>query len=78
LCKRNQNTAQMETSEKVQFEILFTKYLTWKSSQSNQTDGYEYEKSFSDFCEQFNKELFKLAVEETSDEKKKLLLVMGK
>jgi hypothetical protein len=60
----------METKEKAQFEALYMQYLTWKSSQQDQTDGYEFEKSFIDFCSEFNKSLFELSIEINSGEKK--------
>ena len=50
----------METGEKVQFEVSYTKYLDWKTSQFGQTDGFEYERSFAEFCKKFNKGLFEL------------------
>ena len=61
----------METTEKAQFEALYIKYLAWKTSQSTQTDGYEYERSFVEFCEIFNKELFELSINTADIEKKK-------
>lgn len=54
----------METEEK-QFKALFAKYLAWKDSQQHQTDGYVYEKSFVEFAQQFNKELFQLSLQST-------------
>jgi len=61
----------METTEKAEFEALYGKYLTWKSSQSDQTSGYEYESSFASFCEEFNKSLFELSLETPTDGQKK-------
>jgi hypothetical protein len=61
----------MESTERAEFEALYGKYLTWKSSQSNQTSGYEYESSFALFCEDFNKSLFELSLESPSIEVKK-------
>jgi|GEM_PF-1331300 len=61
----------METTERAEFEALYGKYLTWKSSQSNQMSGYEYERSFASFCEEFNKSLFELSVETETDGQKK-------
>ena len=52
----------METEE-AQFKALFAKYLAWKDSQQTQTDGYVYEKSFVEFTQQFNKELFELSLD---------------
>ncbi len=64
----------MENEESA-FRALFAKYLAWKESQHQQTDGYVYEKSFVDFVQQFNKELFELSLHspevENSTRKKK-------
>lgn len=69
--KNNQSLSDMEDKEKAEFEALYAKYLTWKTSQENQSDGYEYERSFVEFCKEFNKELFELCVQDASAEKKK-------
>lgn len=61
----------MEDKEKAEFEALYAKYLTWKTSQEGQTDGYEYERSFVEFCKEFNKGLFELSVDDASAEKKR-------
>ena len=57
----------METEE-TQFKALFAKYLAWKDSQHSQTDGYVYEKSFVEFAQQFNKELFELSLQSQASE----------
>jgi hypothetical protein len=57
----------METEE-AQFKALFAKYLAWKDSQQSQTDGYVYEKSFVEFAQQFNQELFQLSLQSKADE----------
>ncbi|MFT6202945.1 MAG: hypothetical protein ACI9V1_001262 [Spirosomataceae bacterium] len=31
----------MEDKDKAEFEALYAKYLIWKSSQENQTGGYD-------------------------------------
>lgn len=69
--KNNQSLSDMEDKEKAEFETLYAKYLIWKMSQENQTDGYEYERSFVEFCKEFNKGLFELSVQDASSEKKK-------
>lgn len=50
-------------NEEAQFKALFAKYLAWKASQQSQSDGYVYEKSFVDFVQGFNKELFELSLQ---------------
>lgn len=63
----------METEE-AQFKVLFAKYLAWKASQENQTDGYIYEKSFVEFAQEFTKELLELSLQskpEQASRKKK-------
>ena len=54
--------------EEAQFKALFAKYLAWKESQQSQTDGYIYEKSFVDFAQAFNKELFELSLQSNEAE----------
>jgi hypothetical protein len=56
----------MENEESA-FKVVFAKYLAWKESQQGQTDGYVYEKSFVEFAQQFNKELFQLSVQSKVD-----------
>ena len=66
-------------NEESQFRALFAKYLSWKASQQQQTDGYAYEQSFVEFAQGFTKELFELSVEPEeglqSARKKKFKLV---
>jgi hypothetical protein len=50
-------------NEESQFRALFAKYLAWKASQQQQTDGYAYEQSFVEFAQGFTKELFELSVQ---------------
>ena len=57
----------MENDEAA-FKVLFTKYLAWKESQQHQTDGYIYEKSFVEFIQGFNQELFELSLQGKEDE----------
>ncbi len=69
----------METQE-AEFRALYAKYLAWKESQQNQTDGYVYEKSFVDFVQEFNRELFELSLqtgEEEAGRKKKVQTSLG-
>lgn len=49
--------------EEAEFKALFAKYLAWKASQENQSDGYMYEKSFVEFAQEFTKELLKLSLQ---------------
>ncbi|MFT6477750.1 MAG: hypothetical protein ACI9V1_000770 [Spirosomataceae bacterium] len=39
--QNDQCLSDMEDTDKAKFEALYTKYLIWKSSQENQTDGYD-------------------------------------
>jgi hypothetical protein len=39
--QNDQCLSDMEDKEKAKFEALYAKYLIWKSSQENQTDGYD-------------------------------------
>jgi hypothetical protein len=69
----------METQE-AEFRALYAKYIAWKESQQNQTDGYVYEKSFVDFVQEFNKELFELSLQNKEEEvsrKKKVQTSLG-
>ncbi len=62
-------------NEEAEFKALYAQFVTWKRSQESQQDGYEYEKSFAQFCQQFNKQLLELATRdkatETQEAKKK-------
>jgi hypothetical protein len=60
----------METQEQ-EFQALYSKFLDWQKSQEGQTDGFEYEHSFIEFCHNFNKELLLLATKPTAEESKK-------
>jgi hypothetical protein len=60
----------METQKK-EFQALYTKFLDWQQSQEGQTDGFEYEYSFIEFCRNFNKELLLLATKPIEEEPKK-------
>jgi hypothetical protein len=60
----------METQEK-EFQALYSKFLEWQASQATQTDGFEYERSFIEFCRLFNKELLLIASKPLADEPKK-------
>lgn len=67
----------METTEKQQFEVLYTQYLEWKTGQISQTDGYEFERSFHEFCQIFNAKLFELSVSSESSKKKGHIKLRG-
>ncbi len=47
--------------EEAEFKALYEQFVAWKQSQQGQQDGYAYEKSFADFCQQFNQQLLELA-----------------
>lgn len=50
----------MQTQEE-EFRLIYNQFLSWKTSQIGQKDGYEYERSFVEFCQTMNKELFILS-----------------
>ncbi len=50
--------------EEAEFKALYEQFVAWKRSQQDQQDGYKYEKSFAEFCQQFNKQLLELATVE--------------
>ena len=49
----------MKILTRSEFGNLYEDYKNWASSQKDQTDGYEYEKSFDDFLQSMGKKLFK-------------------
>jgi hypothetical protein len=49
----------MQTPE--EFCLIYNQFLSWKTSQRGQKDGFEYERSFAELCQTMNKELFALA-----------------
>lgn len=53
-------------NEEAAFKALFAKYLAWKASQQDQTDGYEYERSFLEFTRLMNKELLEMSISDTN------------
>ena len=50
------------------FSSLYEEFAAWQVSQSGQTDGYEYERSFDEFVRQMNSRLFQMAVDEAAAE----------
>jgi hypothetical protein len=58
------------TKEDAAFKALQEQYLSWKSSQENQTNGYEYERSFVEFSRKMSETLFNLSVEDENVQKK--------
>jgi hypothetical protein len=59
--------------EEIEFQALYAKFSAWKTSQSNQVDGYEYERSFVEFCRDLNKDLLLIATQPVDDTSKKKL-----
>lgn len=53
----------MEAQE-AQFRALYQQFLTWQTSQQQQTDGYAYEESFAQFVHQMNQQLFAIALDQ--------------
>ncbi|MCY7359906.1 MAG: hypothetical protein LH609_21135 [Rudanella sp.] len=54
----------MENQES-QFRALYATYLTWQESQKDQTDGYEYERSFVELTQKLNKDLLDMTLQRT-------------
>lgn len=57
-----------------EFTTLYSQYQDWYSSQSSQTDAYEFEKSFDAFLHRLGKDIFEQTVSapaETSARSKK-------
>ena len=53
-------------AQQTQFNALYSQFLAWQQSQQNQTDGYEFERSFLAFCQQLSQDLLKLTLEQTA------------
>ena len=53
----------MEQQE-TQFRALYEQFLTWQTSQQQQTDGYAYEESFAAFAQQMNHQLLTIALQQ--------------
>ncbi len=60
----------MDTQEK-EFQDLYSQFLAWQKSQATQTDGFEYERSFLEFCRSFNHSLLSIATKPVAEEQKK-------
>jgi hypothetical protein len=59
--------------DEIEFNALYAIFSAWKTSQENQTDGYEYERSFVDFCHKLNKDLLLIATQAVEEPSKKKL-----
>jgi hypothetical protein len=60
-------------TEEQEFYALYAKFSAWKTSQSKQVDGYEYERSFVEFCKDLNKDLLLIATQPVQEMTKKKL-----
>lgn len=58
-------------NEEAQFRVMYEQYLSWKQSQEDQQDAYEFERSFDVFCQQMNQQMLELATQRDGLEGKK-------
>lgn len=61
----------MMTKKEKAMAIFSAKYEAWEKSQEGQTDAYEYEKSYVEFMQKIEQEIFQLSVGEETDRRKK-------
>jgi hypothetical protein len=71
----------MKKLSREEFLELYSKYESWIDSQAGQQDAYTYEKTFDEFVQDMNQELFRRtneATSEVSERKKKVTSRFGK
>jgi hypothetical protein len=56
-------------NEKSLSDLIDQKINEWKKSQENQTDGYEYERSFSEMMQNIGKQILQDSVGEIPENK---------
>jgi hypothetical protein len=58
-------------TQQAQFNAFYQQFLAWQESQKDQTDGYEFERSFLAFHQQLGQDLLKLALNEPTQQSPK-------